>query len=699
MSTQHNEPGRISLYITGYAAASIGVIVMGRAIGDAGFASLAMALMAVGFIASGAVRFGTLRRSVAEGILLLILTASTILVFANPLFRYTVVPLQSLSSPDLVLSVILVWLMVVYSFNLRSDRSVLFMCVPPLSLIGLMSTFDAGQSLSYFIMYLCFASFALVQQNTLSHATPEEHRKVSGNLKVAAAITLQALIVGAALGWVMQAVLERTAGPSLLGRSSSSMQESFLESDFMAVAAGPTLLGEKEIMTVACSEALLWRSQVYDRYTGRGWMSTLPVGEQPELLSGIQTAQHGHPRSRLLSYPSVFRIPAEQESQGVKSVKLVEQVFRITGGKISSLSGAAEPVFARFHGPQMLLNSGGRIGLRLPYGTGGSYVIVSQVSTATPRQLRRASTIYPSEMESRYLHVPDSCRRLQTSLDELVSTLPTVYDKVIGIQNYLESNYVYDLAAPAVPPDEDAVIFFLLKSRKGYCDVFASAMAIMCRMSDIPCRVAVGYASGKLGADDRLYHVRQRDRHAWVEVYFPGYGWIAFDPAPQEAGDSLTDRLRATWRSVWTTFATWGDSFWMLALLFCLFGYLLKVEIIDRLRVRRGLPRVSATAGRAGDNYRRMCAAFARLGYPRSASMTPIEYCLGLESVLRTNCSSLMPSVRAVTDDFIEARYAGRRLSQEREASTASKLADLIREARRAAKRRLLSETGETSGQ
>lgn len=688
--------GRTSLYAAGFGAASIGVIVMGRAIDDAVFSSFALGLLALGFIMSGAVRLGKLSRAFAEGALLLILTISTILIFANSAFRFVVLPLQALTSPDLILSTILVWLMVVYSFNLRNDRSVLFMCVPSLSLIGLMCTFDTSQSLVFFIMYLCFACFALVQQNALSHAAPDEQRRVGGNLKLAVGITLQAIVFGAILGWVLQNVLDRAAGPVILGRTGSSVQDSYLESDFMAVAAGPTVLGDKEVMKVASNEALLWRSQVYDRYTGRGWMSTPHEGDQPVLISTAKNARDG---PWFGSMPSSFTIPLEPESRNRLSVKRVEQTFRIVGGRTVSLYGAAEPVLASFQGPQMLLSSNGRIGLRLPQGRGSAYDVVSEVSTATPRQLRQASTLYPRDVETRYLQVPDSCRRLQASLNELVSPLPTAYDKVIAIQNYLESHYVYDLTAPAAPPDEDAVIHFLLKSRRGYCDIFASAMTIMCRLSDVPCRVAVGYATGKLDPGDGLYHVRQKDRHAWVEAYFPGYGWIPFDPAPPEAGNSLADRIRAAWRGMTATVMSWTSSFWMLALLFCLVAYLMKVEVIDRLRARKAAVKPLASVGRAGENYRRMCEAFARLGYPRSAAMTPCEYLRGLESLLRPNCPGLVIGVRTVTDDFVEARYAGRQVPPDRTASTASLLSGLIREASQAAKQKLLPKTGDVSAQ
>ncbi|GEM_PF-1200728 len=692
--------GRVSLYAAGYGAASVGIVVMGRAVDDTGFALFTLVLLAIGFSLSAAVRLGRFRHSVAEGSLLALLSITTILIFTNPAFRYVILPLQSLTSSDLVLSTILVWLMVVYSFNLRTDRSVLFMCVPPLSLIGLMSTFDPGsQSPVFFIMYLCFACFALVQQNALSHAAPEEHREVRGNLKLSIVITLQAIAVGAVLGWVMQTVLDHATGPSLLARNVQSTQEPYLESDFMEVASGPTALGEQEIMTVMCNEPLLWRSQVYDRYTGRGWMSTLPAGDQPVLVSSPGHVSENRVASHFQAFPSSFVIPTDHESRNRRSVKRVDQIFTVTDGKIGSLCGAAEPVLAAFHGPQMLLSANGRIGLRLSYGKGGRFAVSSLVSTATARQLRSASSAYPRDIEIRYIQqVPDPCRRLQHTVDELVSQLPSEYDKVVAIQNYLEMNYVYDLTAPGAPVDEDAVVHFLLKSRRGYCDVFASAMAVMCRLAGIPSRVATGYASGKREDDKAIFHVRQRDRHAWVEVYFPEYGWISFDPAPQEARRSLSDRLTMTWRRITNAIASQSNSFWMIALLFYLVGYLLKVEIIDKLIVRRLAPRPGATVCRAAENYRRMCDVFARLGYPRPAAMTPNEYYNGLEKLLRPNCANLVAGVQAITDDFVEARYAGRQLPRERVASTTARLGELVREAKQAAKQKLLPDIGDPSG-
>lgn len=72
-------------------------------------------------------------------------------------------------------------------------------------------------------------------------------------------------------------------------------------------------------------------------------------------------------------------------------------------------------------------------------------------------------------------------------------------------------------------------MYVLFDIRQGYCDYYASAMAVMARALGIPARVVSGYAQGEWMPDGR-YRVRQRDAHTWVEIYFPGFGWVEFEP-------------------------------------------------------------------------------------------------------------------------------------------------------------------------
>ncbi|RAP74852.1 hypothetical protein DL346_20305 [Paenibacillus montanisoli] len=110
------------------------------------------------------------------------------------------------------------------------------------------------------------------------------------------------------------------------------------------------------------------------------------------------------------------------------------------------------------------------------------------------------------------------------------------YDQVQAIASYLRSHYAYTLQSSIPARGEDFVDDFLFRQRQGYCVHFASAMAVMLRTQGIPARYVKGFAPGEpaegTAGGAGLYTVRASDAHAWVEVFFPGVGWVAFEPTP-----------------------------------------------------------------------------------------------------------------------------------------------------------------------
>ncbi|HNG20294.1 MAG TPA: transglutaminase-like domain-containing protein, partial [Candidatus Obscuribacter sp.] len=82
----------------------------------------------------------------------------------------------------------------------------------------------------------------------------------------------------------------------------------------------------------------------------------------------------------------------------------------------------------------------------------------------------------------------------------------------------------------APPPDKDPLEYFLFEIKEGYCDYYASAMATMLRSVGIPARTASGYAEGTFDEESKVFFVTAADAHTWVEVYFPEYGWVEFEP-------------------------------------------------------------------------------------------------------------------------------------------------------------------------
>ena len=106
------------------------------------------------------------------------------------------------------------------------------------------------------------------------------------------------------------------------------------------------------------------------------------------------------------------------------------------------------------------------------------------------------------------------------------------YDIATGIERYLRTTYAYATVINNPPANRDVADYFLFDAKEGYCEYFATAMTVLLRANSIPARVVTGYLPGARQADGRFLS-RESQAHSWVEVYFPQYGWITFDPTPR----------------------------------------------------------------------------------------------------------------------------------------------------------------------
>jgi transglutaminase-like putative cysteine protease len=178
--------------------------------------------------------------------------------------------------------------------------------------------------------------------------------------------------------------------------------------------------------------------------------------------------------------------------------------------------------------------------------SGTTIATTALISTATAAQLEAAGTDYP-EFVKQYAGLQDDlthgAQTIQRLAEQWTAGQTNPYDEAIAIQNHLRNpaNFQYTLSPPPVPNASIwPVVYFLTVSHRGYCQYFASAMGSMLRSLGIPTRLVSGYGPGTTRAQsgragEREQTVSTSDAHSWVEAYFPGYGWIPFEPTPASA--------------------------------------------------------------------------------------------------------------------------------------------------------------------
>ena len=167
-----------------------------------------------------------------------------------------------------------------------------------------------------------------------------------------------------------------------------------------------------------------------------------------------------------------------------------------------------------------------------------AYEVVSDVGIPSSADLRKASDTYPEAIRLVYLRLPNTNPRIAELAHTLTAAAQNNYDRAVAVESYLRNNFQYTLDPPAIEP-ADPVGSFLFKAKAGYCEYFAAAMAVMLRTLGIPARLVNGFQTGSYNPLGHDLVVRARDAHSWVEVYFPGCGWISFDPTPADPHPAL----------------------------------------------------------------------------------------------------------------------------------------------------------------
>lgn len=293
-----------------------------------------------------------------------------------------------------------------------------------------------------------------------------------------------------------------------------------------------------------------WRSITYDVYTGAGWSSS--AAQEVALPAGTP----------LLELPTGYHLLNEH-------VKLAPDQGNVLywAGLLAQVTTNVDIAW-RFAPPPEPdpAHNGDMLGALTDV---KEYRLISYVPQIDVSRLRAAGTDYPAEISSRYLGLPASVPdRVLALAREITQSALTPYDRAVAIESYLRT-FPYTLEVGPPPVGRDVVDYFLFTAKKGYCDYYATAMVVLARAVGLPARIVIGYASGDYDVQTAEYIVRQKDAHSWVEVYFPGIGWVEFEPTAGQpalvrpggegasgpppslpAGGRATSWLRTGWRAL-----------------------------------------------------------------------------------------------------------------------------------------------------
>jgi hypothetical protein len=294
-------------------------------------------------------------------------------------------------------------------------------------------------------------------------------------------------------------------------------------------------------------DGMVWTSSrdYFPYYNGRQWRIgsrnaglIVPRGKDLYILderyANYESPEQLDADPRLLKQVCYLEVPFSESLFGAGEMKVIQGSFRYGIGR-------------DFNG-SLLINNRQSLPELISYTV---YSEIYEPDEAALRRVVRENIERPSEEESYVAYVRRHNLQLPTTLNPRIKQLAfdvtrnaeTPYDKVNAIKKYLETEYSYSLDLTR-PVTDDPLYDFLFVSRSGHCEYFASALALMTRVIGIPARLVKGFQKGEWNDAGGFYEVRQRDAHAWVEVFLPGHGWLTFDPSPRAAADEYFDRQR-----------------------------------------------------------------------------------------------------------------------------------------------------------
>ena len=386
-----------------------------------------------------------------------------------------------------------------------------------MSLLQLIIASELTRSIVFGVVFIIFL-IALVTAMVISHFLKEgTFRKIRLKLPVAVISILTLLTTGMFFISAPRVKGGIVGKSRMTGIKTAGFSEKVDFGSFGEVKLDPTVILRVEIPEKAPAQ-LYWRGMTLNYFDGISWLDTIKK------------------RDRVSKYENIFVIlPVSLDNAIVQKI-FIEPIDSDVIFGLGSIAGI-------------------EIDLRAMFTDGAGAVFATEKS---PKRL--AYTAYSvleeqlaSDNISDYLQFPSDFKKIGELTDEITKNSNTVIEKASKIENYLKTNYRYSLKTSPPAAGINPIENFLFNSKAGYCEHYATAMALMLRHAGIPSRIVTGFAGGEKNKYGGYIIVRQSDAHSWVEAVIDGR-WKRFDPtppAPQPKMPSLPslyiDSLRLKW--------------------------------------------------------------------------------------------------------------------------------------------------------
>jgi transglutaminase-like putative cysteine protease len=457
----------------------------------------------------------------------------------------------------------LIFVLLVRLYSARTDRDAHFLVM--LAFAAVLASAVLTVDTTFLFLFFLFLLFAVATYAGLelrrgaagalvpaAAAMPDAEQQLSRALSFAAVgVSVGAILCGAVLFFLLPRVsagyLGKTSfNPMLL----SGFTDQVELGQIGQIKKSSAVVLRVETGSPVNYPALRWRGNALANFDGRRWTSAERAAETLTANSDGWIALREKPK------------PGEARGEILQFTVLQEPMASdalFVGGTMLAIRGSFTGETGGISHRRNYLYRDSSGSLINPFHNFVSvrYTGISQLPALNRAQLEAAGTDYPPGITDVYLQLPEIDRRIPELARSATQHALTPYDKAAALEVFLKTTFSYTLDL-AGNPGKDPLAHFLFETRAGHCEYFASSMTVMLRTLGIPAREVNGFLPGEFNELGGDYIVRASDAHSWVEAYFPGSGWIVFDPTPDAPVVSATLFSRLSQLTDWAEL-TWND--------------------------------------------------------------------------------------------------------------------------------------------